>query len=282
MRLLFFVGGLPVNLPFPPPYAASAHAAEVFRRSAGKLSNSSPDTYEAAATVLRSFEISCATDAMRAGLGFYLVKVGKGKTDKSVRVTISVTRGESHFFAPATMVVKTSAGATYLPAWFVQKALAELRARSRPSQNYNRIPLENRQVPQALRHDYLQSLIACLPSEAEIEAHKEAQRKAKAAQAEARAIAAEQAKIEAREREEQATAAKKKHADRLSALPRQEHVQVSWIEWVKFKGRFQPNTKIANDVTVVTSGKRAYVVFPDGSEKIVSTSNLTVLEPAAG
>lgn len=284
----FFSEYLPVQIPHP-PYVLNDRLA-VARINAAIMSLSSHNfSLSEAKEKLTKFAIETATAMEQAGSGWLTIKVRPGKTEKSVRAEIQCCADgdpqrpcKSTFFAPAKMIRTMKGGETLLPAWFVRRALTEVRDRSRYARHaYERVPVQKPRVPDQWRDEYLAHILSQLPSEEEaaIKAGELARIRAEslAAQAEAdakRALALAESRAAAARKAE-------RHATRLASLPRHESVRASWPAWYKKRGRLVKYMRDEDNVTIAISGARAYVLFPDGRQEIVAARNIQILEPAA-
>jgi hypothetical protein len=116
---------------------------------------------EKARAVVVEFVRRLNRGVIESGGGWLPVKIGKGATEASVRATIvRVGGGESKFSAPASMVRDG-----HLPAWFVQKKLAEVAARAPyRSQRYERCAANVATIPDSWGQAYVENLLALLPA----------------------------------------------------------------------------------------------------------------------
>ena len=77
-------------------------------------------------------------------------------------------------------------------------------------------------------------------------------------------------------RDKKAASAAKSKAARATDPANQYNVDVTWSYWGGTRSKPQKITDSASNVTIHTSGARAYIIFPDGDEIIVATKNLTI------
>lgn len=164
------------------------------------------------------------------GMRWLAVQAKEGKTAASAKCTIGVLResnqpdvlregvdvlidyraycpGKSQFFAPASMLYRTADGC-FLPEWFVQKKLREIRDNSPRRARFDRIPAGPAVWPGLTA--WLEQLFQILPSQEEIEAAQEENEKKN----EERLRQAEQEKIEEERRRKEREEEQKKEAAR--------------------------------------------------------------------
>ena len=249
--------------------------------------------------------IKAALDSAFSGNTYYNIKSGKGKTEKSRKITMRVQKGASSpgypdyippqagatFFVPTSMILRSD-GREYLPRFVVEEKLAELQSRSRYcSQAYERIPVVS-PVPWPLKDEYLTGILAQMPSVSEMLATIE--RKKEDARSEA-VRRAEERKIEDHEwlvrvEKERAAAAKKsriaveKKAHRRAKMEQMHNVDVAVWKYYKVKvgkySRFQKDETRYKNVSLYFSGTRVYVVFSDGQEIISTRQNVDIFPVA--
>ena len=133
---------------------------------------------EAAELALRHYVERAEQAVLSVGRGFYPVKIGKGKTDLSRRISIVCARGSepdaatftSRFYAPAALLVLAPEGVrgsqiAFLPAFWVREKLKEVGARAAYSrQKFERVPCAEPCWPAHLKQLLLDSLLSQLPS----------------------------------------------------------------------------------------------------------------------
>jgi hypothetical protein len=227
--------------------------------------------------------------------GYYQVKAGKGKTDRSYRISIDCRRGNdpdapvvvSSFYSPASQVVLSPPGPrglrkAYLPCFIVLRALKEVAERAvYDSQRFDRIPVAHAGWPPHFKQELFDSLVAQLPHP-DVFAHETRTREAQQEIANRRQ--AEAAQLEAQKRQTDLELSEKRKAKSKAARLRREQkmerrvdVHVKWHTWSRERGRFVPQYDEAAHVSVLISGAASYILFPDGGRLRVKTANLEYL-----
>ena len=239
---------------------------------------------------------------IKEGRGFYQVKTHKGKTPASIKVEIEVKKGDynpdydyhgddrkygvSSFSAPVSMLIESEDGKVWLPAWFVQKKLNEVKNNAHyNSQKYNRYPINPQIWPEPLKKKFLAHHFDQLPDQADIDAQlaDQAAKLEEKRQVREKEEAIRRAESEKREAEERAVKQAKEakaaiRKERLrAAMERKENVNVEWKSWYRKKGFCHAIEEAAENVTLLISGARTYILFPDGDEQIVKTSNVKIV-----
>jgi hypothetical protein len=249
--------------------------------------------------------IEAALDSAFCGNTYYIIKSGKGKTEKSRKITMRVQKGacspgypdyippqaDATFFVPTSMILRSD-GKEYLPRFVVEEKLAELPSRSRYySQAYERIPVVS-PVSWPLKGEYLVGVLAQLPPVSDMLAIIE--RKKEDARREA-VLRAEERKKEDQERlarfeKERVAAAKKariaaeKKAQHRAKMDQMHNVDVTVWKSYKVKvgkySRYQKDEIRYKNVSLYFSGTRVYVVFSDGQEIISTRQNVDIFPVA--
>jgi hypothetical protein len=229
---------------------------------------------------------------LSVGRGFYLVTVGKGKTNLSRHIAISCARGRApgaptvtaRLDVPASLVVLAPAGArghqeAFLSAFFVDQQLTQIARRAAyPRQQFERVLLTQPCWPAHLKQQFLDSLLSQLPSAAAIERDKLARARARAMLAAQYAAAA---RVVEQQREtlrallhEQKRKADLERERRRAKMPVYKNVNVKWTIRTAMRGRFEFQEHHAENVSVRVAGAVSYVIYPDGREVRVATKNL--------
>ena len=247
---------------------------------------------ETAERALRRYVERAEQAVLMVGRGFYPVKIGKGKTERSRRIALACARGPepdapavtSRFYAPAALVVLAPPGArghqdAFLPAFWVREKLKEVAARAvYARQQFERVPRAKPCWPAHLIQQFLESLLSQLPAAHVIEAERLARDRERARLAAQRtAIApvtaqqreAVRAELQARER-----ALELRRARRNAKMPIRTNVNVRWTTWTSLRRRFLSHEHHAQNVSVRVAGAVSYVICPDGREVRVATKNL--------
>jgi len=232
---------------------------------------------------------------LSVGRGFYLVTVGKGKTNLSRHIAISCARGRApgaptvtaRLDVPASLVVLAPAGArghreAFLAAFFVDQQLTQIASRAAyPRQQFERVPLTQPCWPAHLKQQFLNSLLSQLPSAAAIERDRLARERARAMLAAQYAAAA---RVVEQQREtlrallhEQKRQADLERERRRAKMPVRHKVNVRWTSWILRHGKRQRQEHTAQNVSVRIAGAVSYVIYPDGGEVRVATKNLEYL-----
>lgn len=251
--------------------------------------------YRAAEDAIRRYADRAEQAVLAVGRGFYAVKAGKGKTDKSMRVEIECRRGRepdaptvvSSFYAPTSLVLHAPLGPrarrdAFLSTFFVRQKLKEVANRAQYKwQNFERVPVAAVCWPPHLKQEFLDSLLSQLPTG---EAINEARRAIENEREIREAQRVELCRMETQEREIERVLMEKQRANRAAARARRNAkmevrvgVNVKWRTWTRVRGVDKPIDGQANDVSVRTSGAASYVIFPDGRELRVATKNLDFL-----
>lgn len=246
---------------------------------------------------LDEFQIKNTNEYKTDGIRWLEVKAGSGKTEKSRRCKIEIwkvygncsdewEKGTSSFYAPASMVLECEKR-TYLPEFFVEQKLDELRLRSPRSQGYSRIPAAEVCWPGAA--EYMQKLISLLPTEKEIEQAIEDKRindaKLKQQRQEEEALRkirdeerrklAEKAAKEAEERAEKNSAAK------LARRAKQEQVHNVnvMVKWSEMRGgKVRRGEYELENVSLYYVGKtKVDIVESDGEETRKNRTNVIII-----
>lgn len=304
MFKMYVIGKGYIHVPFPhfiPKYDGVLDKQELRFVQRGTLcgTNTMPVHFRSPVEALEAvpeIETKFTKAILSSGGGMLRVKIGKGKTEKSVRVKIPVQRVplagfpsyleseekifEASFLAPASIIQcteddETGEKITWFPAWLCKKKLKERNLK----------PARTPEIPLAWRKEYqilLREALPPAPSPEEVAAKQAAKEEQKRHQAAEVAAAAVTAQLRAEAEKSEKERKNKKHEAHLASLPRQEHVHVTWQTWERHRGKFQKIECEADDVTVAVSGSRAYLLFPNGDEQIVSTKSLKIVENDGG
>jgi hypothetical protein len=233
---------------------------------------------------------------INGGRGYYAVKVHKGKTERSLEISLPCTAGRepgakritSSFLVPASIVQRASSDSAhsscgYVWAFRVKEELKNLSERSLYArQKYERVPIDQPCWPSHLKQQFKDLLLAQLPNVEQIEAADQiatmAAKTAAAARQEQQAQANRAQVTRIAETQRQVT--EKSIAERAKRQAKMEHqhnVNVEWFTWATKNGKSVKVHGHAENVSVRISGAASYVLLSGGREIRVATKNLTYL-----
>lgn len=232
--------------------------------------------------------------SQNTGGGYVGAQLKEGKTDASFRATVQTVYdysidgfedyqpGTSTFYTPVSIVIRDPQNEKYgwIPAWFVRKKLKENAGR-RSCRTALRWPAKIIILPDCEKEELIKKHIDQIPSEVKIREFQDAERKKRAEQE----INRKKEATEREKREADLAAAAKKEAEkkekakqkRREKLPRIENVDVKVKSWVGGSS-FRSVEYEFDDVTLIQSGKRTYILFPDGSESFYASKNVTIVD----
>lgn len=277
-----------------PPFYQRTWLSELGREQFARELREAQDL-GAAETAIRRYVDRVERALLIVKRGYYPVKAGKGKTDKSRRIRIECRCGDrpdapaivSSFYAPASQVVLGPPGPrglrnAYLPCFIVMRELKEVAARAQyNSQRFDRIPIAHACWPPHFKQQLFDALVSQLPHADiiadEIRAREARQEMSMKQQTEAAQLEAQKRDIDPEMREKKQTKAKAARLRREQKMERRIDVHVKWHAWTRARGRFVPQYYEAAHVSVLISGAASYILFPDGRRLRVHTANLEYL-----